>query len=916
MASGTNRLHGDAFEINRNSFFDSDGFAPSNFYPDGTPRPPVNHENNYGFTVGGPLTIPHVYNGRNRTFFLITSDWFRQNQSLTGIGTVPTAAMKGGDFSQFVNASGAVIPIYDPDTGQPFPGNIIPTDRFSAFAKTILPDIPDPDRTGANFGLQSNKSPAVLSTPIKENLYGFTVDHTFTESQSVHFTMWRDNQITQPFNDNPIVPFGNPLLNATNNYNYATGFLLNYVVAVKPNLVATAGASWVGKLDGQKNAGPTQSVGAVANSINFPHIGFDGQNAITGWGDAETANTDYALGVAIVNNWLWTKGRHTLNIGGEVRREYENQQSCNNCAGTFGFSQAQTSVPNTNDPNFGSDGSSFASFLLGLASYANRSYAPEVRFRNFSLSPYIQDDVKVTPRLTMNAGLRWDILVPFNEVNDEVLFINPSTPNPGAGNLPGAMTKFGNCVGCAGYNRADVRWGNVAPRFGIGYAFNSKTFLQAGFFLTYLQGGAYEFGTDNAINMASLFAGSFNQPATGGPTPGYGDIDTRVLPSPPATPFSPSLGITDGVYYFNRNLGRAPYQQAWNLNFQRELPWNQLLSVAYIGNHGVHLPSGLNPLNQPPASVLNYGSVLNDPITSPQAIAAGFSPPYPGFVADYGGSATVLQALRPFPQYQSVTNLFEDEGNGAYHSMQAQIQKRFTNGLSYLGSLTLGRYMTNADRAFSAYFNTPLNRFNQYPEYAVSNNDQKYLVRIVGTYDIPVGKGKEFFNNSSFTGQLLGGWQVGWILDYEGGTPFGPTESYASLNGFDRPNYVPGVNIRTFNYGAVKDYLTHQRTTNPVMFTTNAFTPTPTQYQLGDATRNYAGLRNPPLREESFSLMKRFSLPGSASFLIRMDYFNAFNRTLVGNPDTNILDSTFGQVTQTGSNLINRQGQITGRIQF
>jgi hypothetical protein len=916
MASGTNRLHGDVFEINRNSFFDSDGFVATNFYPDGTPRPPVNHENNYGFKIGGPFFIPKLYDGRNRTFFLFTSDWFQQNQSLTGIGTVPTALMKTGDFSKFVDASGNVIPIYDPQTGLPFPGNKIDPTRFSALARSILPSIPDPDYPGTNFGLQSNKLPAVLSAPIKEHLYGFTVDHTLTARQSVHFTMWRDNQLTQPFNDNPIVPFGNPLLNATNNYNYATGFLLNYVLVVKPNLVATAGASWVGKLDGQTNAGPKTAFGGVANSTVFPHISFDGQNAITGWGNAETGNTDYALGVAIVNNWLWTKGRHTLNIGGEFRRAYENQQSCSSCAGNFSFSASQTSIPNTSDPNFGKDGSSFASFLLGLSSSASRAYAPEVRFRNLSISPYIQDDFRATSKLTLNAGLRWDILVPFTEVNNQVLFVNPTTPNPGANGIPGALTQFGNCVGCAGYTRADTRFGAFGPRLGIGYAVNSKTYLQAGFFLTYLQGGAYEFGTANAINMASLLAGAFNQPATGSSVPGFGEWDTRTLPSPSATPFSPSLGIANGVYYFNRTLGSAPYQQSWSVNFQRELPWNQLLTVSYIANRGVHLPSGLNPLNQPDPSILQYGSVLNDLITSPQAVAAGLKTPYANFVSNYGNSATVFQALRPFPQYQSVTNLYDDAGSSSYQSFQPQIQKRFTNGLSYLGSVTLARNLTNADRAFSAFFNTPLNKYNQRPEYTVSNNDQRYIVRILGTYDIPVGKGKTYFNNSGFTGQLLGGWQIGAILDYEGGTPFGPTESYQGLNGFDRPNYVPGAKVQTFNYGAVKDYLIGKRSTNPATFSTNAFTPTPNQYVLGDSLRNYPGLRNPPTRTESVSLMKRFSISDYAKLSLRLDYFNAFNRVQVGNPDTNILNSTFGQVTSAGSNQMNRQGQITGRIEF
>ena len=173
-----------------------------------------------------------------------------------------------------------------------------------------------------------------------------------------------------------------------------------------------------------------------------------------------------------------------------------------------------------------------------------------------------------------------------------------------------------------------------------------------------------------------------------------------------------------------------------------------------------------------------------------------------------------------------------------------------------------------------------------------------------------------FFNNSNVTGQLLGGWQLSGILDYEGGTPFGPTESYQSLNGFDRPNYVSGAAVKTLNYGQVNDFLIGKRSTNPVIFSTNAFTPTPNQYVLGDSSRNYPGLRNPPLRTESFSLMKRFSISDYAKISIRMDYFNAFNRVQVGGPDNNILNSTFGQVTSAGSNLMNRQGQITGRIEF
>ena len=919
MASGTNHLHGDVYEINRNSFFDSNGFFPSNFYSNGKPRPPVDHQNDYGFTVGGPLSIPHIYNGKDRTFFLFTSDWYRQNQALTGIGTVPTAAQKSGDFSSFRDSSGKLIPIYDPATGHPFPGNIIPQSRFSALAKSILPSIPDPDRAGTVFGQQSNKSPAVTSSPIKENLYGFTLDHNLSASQNLHFTFWRDNQITQSFAQAPIVPISNLLQSESNNYNYATGYLLNYVKTLTPNLVATAGASWVSKLDGQANGRQNSPFAGVATSTVFPAITFNGQNAPTNWGvnNGLTRNADRQLGISIVNNWLWTRGRHTLNIGGEFRRAYEDQQSCTRCGGEFDFSQAQTSTPDSSNPNFGSYGSSFASFLLGEVNSASRQYALNVKLRNLALSPYIQDDIKVNSKLTVNAGVRWDIMVPFTEANDNIVFMNPAVLEPSAGNIAGGATKLGHCTGCSGYDRADIHWGYFGPRLGLAYMINDKTVVQVGGFLSFLQGGAYEFGTANVASaMANLLVGEFNRSGTGSSTPGYGNWDATQLPSPPATALTASIGNGNSINYFDRNRGIAPYDQAWNVTIQREIPGNTILELSYVANRAVHLPSNLNPMNQPSASILQYGSLLSQPINSPAATAAGFKSPYPNFVNDFGGGATVFQALRPYPQYSNVQNLYDLAGSFSYNSLQAQVQKRFSNGLSYLSSLTLARGLSNSDRVFAAYFNTPLNKYDQRPEYSVSNNDQKYQVKLVGTYQFPAGKGQRFFNNSAFTGQIFGGWQISAILNYQGGTPFGPSESYMGLNGFNRPMAVPGAHIGTSSYSLVRDYFLGKLATPPKIFTTAAFTPTTSQYQLGNTSRNYAALRNSPYRDEDLSVMKRFTVMDNVKASIRMDYFNALNRTQFYGPDTNILDSTFGEVTGQGSSLRNRQGQITLRVEF
>ena len=330
MASGTNQIHGDAFEILRNQFFDSDGFFPTHFSPDGHPAPPINQQNNFGFTAGGPFTIPKLYNGKNRTFFHVSLDWFRQNQAQTAIGTVPTSAMKGGDFGSFVDANGNQIPVYDPLTGQPFPGNIIPTSRFSPLAASLLPSIPDPDRAGIVSGLQSNKSPAIPSVAIRQTLWAYTLDENLTSSQSIHWSQWQDSVTSPNFTGAPIVPMSNQLQNGINDTQLGSGFLLNYPKTINPNLVVTVGADWIGSINGQHNAKTGVTFAGVNGSNTFPLIDFDGQNVPTSWGVAGgaaflcceggmTVINNRKLGIVLVNNWLWTKGRNTFNFGGQFR---------------------------------------------------------------------------------------------------------------------------------------------------------------------------------------------------------------------------------------------------------------------------------------------------------------------------------------------------------------------------------------------------------------------------------------------------------------------------------------------------------------------------------------------------------------------------------------------------------------------
>jgi hypothetical protein len=943
MASGTNDFHGDAFEILRNQLFDSDGFFPTRFSADGNPAPPIDQQNDFGFTVGGPVLLPKLYNGKNRTFFHFSWDHFKQNQAQTSIGTVPTPAMKSGDFSSFVDATGALIPIYDPQTGQPFPGNIIPQSRFSPLSVSLLPLIPNPDRAGLVSGLQSNKSPAIPSIAIRQTLWDYTIDHSLTPSQSIHFTQWRDSFSSPTFAEAPIVPTNNPLQSQENNTDLGSTWLLNYVKTINPNLVVTAGGDWVGYIIGGHNAN-TDSFAGVAGSTTFPYVSFDGQNAPTPWGVTTTGSfleccsgglttiTNRTLGIVFVNNWLWTRGRHTLNFGGQFRRTYQDIIDCVQCGGTFNFSQRSTSTPNSSDPNFGVYGSSFASFLLGQVDASERILTSEEKLRNKAFAFYAQDNFKFSNRWTFNYGLRWDILVPFTNNSNDIVFVDRTEPNSGAGGLPGAAAKFGTCTGCPGITRAAIHFKDFQPRVGFSYQLNQKTVIQSGFYLTYLDGGAYEYGTaESASFMTDLLDGSFLRSSTDSNVPGYGSWDAQTLPLPQQTPFNPTIGNGGVIFDFNYNkrnihpnlpsspsVGTAPYDQAWSFRVQRELPWNMFLTLAYVGNRAIHLPTTLELSNQPNPSVLQYGNLLGENILAPAVVAAGFTPPYPGFAQQFGASATLEQALTPYPQFGGFFPVYEMDGTAFYNAFQAQAEKRFAGGISYLGSLTLARLDANTAIGSSPDSPNGVNAYNPAPEYVPSFLDQLYAVKVVGSYELPFGYGKKYLNSNRLVSELAGGWQFSAILNYQGGTAMGVSNDYNPLlvNAGDRPNIVPGVNLKTFSYGQSKAFFTGKTAAPPVQFTTNAFVNTATIWEVGDAKRAYAALRAPPLRIENFDAIKSFRIGERVRAVVRVDYFNAFNRTQFQAPDTTSTDSTFGQITNLSSQISNRQGQATFRVEF
>ncbi len=942
FASGTNALHGDAFEILRNNYFDAKGANPQ-LNAAGHPVVTNDKENNWGFSLGGPVILPKIYDGHDKTFFYVSSDWFRQNNGNTSPLTVPTQAMINGDFSAFPQT------IYVPTTGliagcnpgaapgQPFPGNIIPASCISSISKTLFSVIPTPTAPG----FVNNLANQVTSSPTTQTNWGFNVDEHFSSKQSAHVSFWRDSHQGVAYDHGGY--FSGPLSALKLEPTLGTGIFVTYTNVLTPHLIVTGGLGWLGEINNEQNAHQGVSFAATAGSRVLPTINFNGFDAPTAWGvnsNGEINSTNRKLGVGIVNNWLYTRGSQTFNFGFEVRRAYQDDNECQQCGGQFSFSSLTTSngIISSTGTNENNTGSSFASYLLGAVDSSNRVLASENKLRNLYIAPYVQDDIKITPKLTINAGIRWDIARPFtNATPNNLVFFNPATPNAGAINpatgqaLLGGANVLGTCSYCSGYDRAQINWRMVSPRLGFAYQVSNKMVILGGFSLNHLDGGPFEFGTNKvAVNYGNDLNGNFNVPGNSTTVPAYGNWDTRIMPLPAATPFTSSLLNAQGINTFARNAGGLPYVEDYNLGFQRELPGNILLSMNYVGNHAVHAPSRENNPNQlNPATLSSLcpnGSatcVLNSAWTAPDAQAVlkaagyassgGYYTPYVNFINDYGASQILGQALRPLPQYTGVVNNFENEGTTEYNALQASAQKRFNSGITYLVSYTLSKTMSNTDSGFGTFNAGSINTYNQQADWAVASQDQTHVINMSGVYELPLGPGKALLHGTSTVNRLVaGGWQLSGIFQYGSGNPFTIGAPGCPLQGFyycNRANVVPGqhLNLNWNNY--------YKKL--PV-FNVNAFS-NPGNWSVGNAARNISALRTPWGQNENLAVAKHINFTERFNGEIRMEYYNILNRvTVCGSSDNQVQDGNFG-LDSPGSPCQGntpRQGQATFKLQF
>ncbi|PYV92227.1 MAG: hypothetical protein DMG05_05275 [Acidobacteria bacterium] len=876
LKSGTNNFHGNAFYFGRNDVLDARGFFAT--------RKPLVRQNNFGFTLGGPII-------KDKTFFFGAFEGFllRGGAPVRGLVTLPTVAFRQGDFSQLIDpTTGQQIPIFDPATTRPdgmggfvrdqFPGTVIPPGRISPIAARLVGLLPAPDFPGI-----VNNYVNLSSRPGNDWIWSVKVDHSFTKNHKLSGTYWWIN--------NPVFVYGQgqQLDNFSVQPAHGGGLRFNDDYIIRPNLLnhAAGGYSAFNHLrtrDARHGNQILQIPGIDPDIPGFPRFNVSGAPTM---GNTTSQPVDPAISDNFIfsDTLSWMRGRHQVKFGGEYwyqRNIFFDGTGSGGLGGTFSFRNRETSQPNS--PAYGVYGNSWASLLLGQVDSASRLVgAYKVRQAMPYLAFFGGDTIQVNPKLTLSLGLRYELAWPQRDLNDLISGLSLTLPNPGAGNRPGAYV-FGKDFVLPAIDKTEL-----GPRLGLAWRWNDKTVVRLGYGIAYAQTGAaneaWWYSGGNAFSAG--FAGTSSFASTNnGITPAF-LLDQGMPPFTGKLPvLDPTIQNGQVADYLGPSGAKQSYLQSWQLDVQRETPGNIVLDIAYVGTKGTHLAANLENLNQVPATYLGLGSLLDEDISSAAAQAAGILPPYPGF------TGSVAQALRPFPQYLDIYNSVQPIGNSTYHSMQVKAQKRFSSNLGFLISYTLSKSITDTSLQGSeaASNRSALDTANRRWEKSLAPNDMTHNAVISWVYELPFGKGMK-----SAAGKLLRGWEINGVARYTSGTPLGigGGPSLPLFGGGNRPNRVPGAPVRTDASGGQFDpardsYLNIAAFDQPLPFT------------FGNVSPYEPNVRGFGFLNEDLGIIKRTYVPKiSEAFNVefRAEFFNIFNRTVFGAPDSDVNDPTsFGKV--------------------
>jgi len=874
LKSGTNQFHVSAYDYLRNRVLDANSWRNNT----SRTRKPIDTQNDFGFTAGGPVWVPHLYNGKDKTFFFFAYEGFRLQTGGTQVLSLPPESFRKGDFS-------ALLPgtqLYDPTTHNAIPGNILTNDpnfKPSAVMTKVFALLPP-----TNGGLSNNAIGTSVSKTTA-NLWDLKIDHIISDKQRIsggfdHGQTFKGDVSSLGPIFGQSTPQSTRYVRFSHNYDFRPTVVNQFLIGFSRR--------FRGEVANSLGQGYPEKIGLTGvNNTTFPCIKFFGgpyREVLNACGDSQFADNVYQVNDSV----SWIKGKHNLKFGGGVRFLQFNVRRLTQASGEFHFDPAQTS-----NPMNGTGGDAVASSLFGLVNETILNYGAfhGLRYKDFSF--YAQDSYKLTPRLTLNYGLRYDLDIPATEAFNRFSAVDPTLANPGAGNILGAYTYFGTGTGRNGRKRPQDTYKKAfGPRVGFAYKINEKTVLRGGYGIFYEPLREGSFADQDGLG----FFNKQDQTSSNG-----FQIDNGVTHIfPPFGPFTPEgQNNNGGVILVPRSSGRPADIQTWNLDIQRQITTNLVVSVAYVGSKGTHLPA-LNIIpNQVNPSFLSLGNELTMNASClvnngcPNAIAAGVKLPYPTFTGN------INQLLRPFPQYGDFNqedNSFSPDrtGNSTYHAMQLQVDKRFAQGMSFLVSYTVSKNLTDADSAgpgVSGFIGTNSfigqNSYNRGAEKAVSQLDTPQSLVVSFFYELPVGHGKRYLHEGGFVDRIVGGWYVSGIGSYKSGLP---TTVYGScggtagdvlfggchFTGIARVNVVPGVSETNkgsnFNPFSTSFY-------NAAAFSTVA------PFTFGNEARSLAHARTWGERDESFALGKKTRIFGErATIDFKAEFFHAFNRHIFKAP--------------------------------
>jgi Carboxypeptidase regulatory-like domain/TonB-dependent Receptor Plug Domain len=808
LKSGTNMLHGTAYYFMKRSFLDANTFA--NNAAGGAKN--YDKLDEWGFTVGGPVIIPKVYHGKNKTFFFAAYEKYHWNTlARNQVSSVPTQAQRNGDFSQTFNSAGQLNTIYDPTSGHsvngtwvrnPFPGNIIPANQLDPVGSKMAGTYPLPNIVLPGPVNWQNNYFSPLYTQYSFPNVVARMDHSFSEKERIYGRYAYNNQLLSDISNNYL-----PGLGADNRYGNKVNnaVVLDSVTVFSPTTTLDLRASmnrWTQNYSPQVYNASTGALalGLPASLVNqfeepyrFPYITaanyqYVGESSSNIW-FAPSTNWSFAPTLSIV------RGRHYIKVGLDFRLMHLANYQPAFAGGTFAFDQTFTRANYLTADSL--TGNAIASMLLGAATSGGVDYIARPYYSWRYFAPWVQDDIKVSRRLTVNVGLRWDILGPLTERYNRLNYgffpnsVNPISSAINQTQFPGYKAYGG--IGFTGVNGLprsafNTDWNNIQPRIGAAFQLTPTTVLRGGFGISYIP--QVSFGNSFGFSQSTPFVATLNANQT----------PAGAVSNPFPSGLLAPVGSTQGL---GTLLGQSPnyadpsgrigYVYSFSFGIQKQLGHQVRVEASYVGSRTYDAPV-TSTYNALPKQVLALGDVTQG--GNPNVLNQQVPNPFQGLLPGTSlNSATITrqQSLLPFPEFTALNQQNIPVGKVWYNSLQTNVQRRYSNGFSMTASYTFSKNI----QALSY-----LNPQDSKPANTIVPFDRTHVFVFAPVYELPFGPGRTFLNAShGWISRLAGGWQLMGNFTWQSGVPMTVPSGVFVVGDPILPNRTPA---RMFNTGIIE----------------------------------------------------------------------------------------------------------------